>query len=141
MTRLALAMIIIGLTSCETRAGQGAFGGAAAGAVVGGLAGGGQGALIGAGAGAVGGALIGAALDESEKRSLNEKTRNRYEGGEPLLVDDVIDMHNAGISDDKIIGSLQGNGTYPLTSDDVKKLKKANISQRVINSMRENSIY
>jgi hypothetical protein len=136
-----VALLMISLISCETRTGQGAFGGAAAGAIIGGAAGGGQGALIGAGAGAVGGALIGAALDESEKRSLNDSSRKRYESGEPLLVDDVIQMHEAGISDDKIIGSLQGNGTYPLTSEDVKKLKKAKVSNRVINSMRENTIY
>lgn len=140
MKHIVTPFICLILISCETKAGQGAFGGAAAGAVIGGVAGGGQGALIGAGVGAVGGAIIGAALDASDKDKLDRETRNRYEQGEPLTVDDVIKMHRAGIEDDKIIGSLQGNKSYKLTSDDATKLKNAGVSQKVIKAMRENSI-
>lgn len=68
----AAILLAIGLTSCETPAGQGAgFGavtGAAAGALIGGAAAGGRGAAIGAGAGALAGALTGAAIAEDQAR-------------------------------------------------------------------------
>jgi uncharacterized protein YcfJ len=128
------------LISCETKAGSGALIGGAGGALIGGVAGGGTGALIGAGAGAVGGAIIGAALDASDREKLDDSTRRRYDSGEPLTVSDVVKMHEAKIDDDKIIGALNGNGTYSLTSDDVEKLKKAGVSKKVIKAMRENNI-
>lgn len=133
-------LMCLALLSCETKTGQGAFIGAAGGAVIGGVAGGGTGALIGAGAGAVGGALIGAALDESDKQKLDPDTRRSYEAGEPLTVNAIIRMHEAGIEDKKIIQSLKGNKCYPVTSDDLEKLKGAGVSQDVIKSMRENRI-
>ena len=69
----AALLLTMGLTSCETPAGQGAgFGaltGAAAGALIGGAATGhGEGAAIGAGAGALAGALIGAAVAEDQAK-------------------------------------------------------------------------
>jgi osmotically inducible lipoprotein OsmB len=68
----AAVLLGLGLSSCETPAGQGAgFGavtGAAAGALIGGAAAGGRGAAIGAGAGALAGALTGAAIAEDQAR-------------------------------------------------------------------------
>jgi osmotically inducible lipoprotein OsmB len=68
----AAILLAMGLSSCETPAGQGAgFGavtGAAAGALIGGAAAGGRGAAIGAGAGALAGALTGAAIAEDQAR-------------------------------------------------------------------------
>jgi hypothetical protein len=133
-------ILCLALLSCETKAGSGALIGAGGGAIIGGAFGGGTGALIGAGAGAVGGAIIGAALDASDREKLDDQTRNRYDSGEPLTVDDVIKMHKSGIEEDKIIGALQGNGTYSLTSDDVTKLKNAGVSKKVIKAMRENRV-
>ncbi len=141
MKKILVPLICLGLFCCENRAGTGAFMGAGAGAIIGGVAGGGTGALIGAGAGAVGGAIIGAALDSADRSKLDDDTRSRYDQGQPLTVNDVIKMHNAGISEDKIIGAINGNGTYNLTSSDVEKLQKAGISQKIIKAMSENSIY
>ncbi len=138
---IAIPLICLSFLSCETKAGTGALLGGGGGAIIGGALGGGTGALIGAGAGAVGGAIIGATLDASDRDKLNDSTRKRYDSGEPLTVDDVIAMYKAGISEDKIIGAINGNGTYQLTSDDVRKLKNVGVSQNVIKSMRENSIY
>ena len=134
-------LLSVALLACESKAGTGAIVGAGGGALIGGIAGGGTGALIGAGAGAVGGAIIGAALDQADKDKLDSQTRKRYEEGEPLTTNDVIKMHNAEIETDKIIGAIQGNGCYPLTSNDVKRLKKAGVSHKVIKAMRENNIY
>ena len=141
MKRILFLLISFTLFACESRAGTGAFMGAAGGAVIGGVAGGGTGALIGVGAGAVGGAIIGAALDASDRDRLDDQTRNRYDQGQPLTVDDIIKMHKAGIDEDKIIGAITGNGTYNLTSSDIEKLQKANVSPKVIKAMSENSIY
>jgi len=138
---IIIPLICLCFIGCETRAGTGALLGGGGGAILGGALGGGTGALIGAGAGAVGGAIIGAALDASDRDKLGDDTRRRYDAGEPLTVDDVIAMQKAGIGEDKIIGSINGNGTYQLTSDDVRKLKNSGVSQNVIKSMRENSIY
>ena len=141
MNKLLVPLLCIVFFGCESRAGTGAFMGAAGGAIIGGVAGGGTGALIGAGAGAVGGAIIGAALDSSDRDRLDEDTRNRYDQGMPLTVEDVIKMHKAGIHEDKIIGAIAGNGTFNLTSTDVEKLQKAGVSPKVIKAMSENSIY
>ena len=135
-----ILLLCLFLFSCDTKTGQGAFLGGAGGAVIGGAVGGGQGALIGAGAGALGGALIGATLDASDRERLDQDTKRHYEAGEPLTVDDVIKMNDAGIEPDKIVGAIQGNRCYPLTSSDVKKLKEAKVSSRVIKAMNENHI-
>ncbi|MGH8092880.1 MAG: glycine zipper domain-containing protein [Chthoniobacterales bacterium] len=68
---VAAAILSMGLSSCETPAGQGAgFGavsGAATGALIGAAASGtGEGAAIGAGAGALAGALLGAAVAQDQ---------------------------------------------------------------------------
>ena len=140
MNRLLYPLLILPILGCETKAGTGALAGGAGGAIIGGAFGGGTGALIGAGAGAVGGAIIGASLDASDRAKLDDQTRRNYDEGEPLDVKDVIAMHNAGISDDKIIGALNGNRAKPLTDEKIAKLKNAGVSQKVINSMSENSI-
>jgi Glycine zipper len=141
LNRVLIPFLCLVILGCETRAGNGAIFGAAGGALIGGVAGGGTGALIGAGAGAIGGAIIGAALDSADKDKLDDETRNRYDQGMPLTVDDVIKMHKAEIEEDKIIGAISGNGTYNLTSSDVVKLQKGGVTPKVIKAMSENSIY
>src|SRR3989441_12665689 len=62
-----LAVIALGLNSCDTYAGQGAGYGAAAGAIIGGATTGKvRGAAVGAAIGAASGAIIGAAISEEE---------------------------------------------------------------------------
>ena len=136
---LIISISALSLTSCESKAATGIFAGGATGAAIGGIAGGGTGAAIGAGAGAVAGGLIGAALDAQDKRNLekeNARAAKRVEKGQQLSVDDVIAMHKAGISDDKIIDILKASDSrFYLTTKDIDKMQRAGVSNSVINYM------
>lgn len=127
--------------SCQTKTGTGVLAGGALGAAVGGAAGGGSGALIGGAAGVIAGGLVGAALDESERRSMNKsspRTVERMDRGEPLTVNDIIKLHEGGVSDDTIIQYIkETQTTYTLSQTQIRRMQKAGVSQRVINYMLE----
>ncbi len=134
------ACLTLFLIGCESKAGTGALAGAGIGAVGGALiTGSGSGALIGGAIGAASGAIIGAALDESDRRSLNREspsTVRKIDRGEQLSTDDVKKMTKAGISDDVIISLIDATkSVFYLSSADIIDLKKAGVSQRVINHM------
>lgn len=127
------------LTSCESRAGTGALVGGGLGVGAGALIGGGQGALIGGAIGAIGGGLIGAILDSEDQQRLHNESRRTYDKvdrGERLSVRDIISLHRAGIRDSKIIELIDKTGsTYRLTTFQIDKLRKAGVSETVINYM------
>lgn len=128
------------LTACESKAGTGALVGAGVGAAAGALisptVGG---VLIGTAAGAATGAIIGAALDSSDRQNLQEnspETLDRVDAKAPLTLSDIEKMTQLGISDDKIIGTIEStNSVYYLTPKDIEDLKKAGVSDRVIDFM------
>jgi hypothetical protein len=132
----------LALLGCESKAGTGALIGtgigAGAGALINPTAGG---VLIGAGVGAATGAMIGAALDSSDREKIRKKspqTAKKVEHREQLSIDDIIKMSEAGIADDKIIGTIQSTGSvYHLSSSDVDELKRGGVSQRVIDYMMQ----
>jgi len=134
----ALLLILV-LSGCESKTGTGALVGAGIGAGVGGIVGGGGGALIGGAAGAVGGAVVGYLLSQEDQENLQRtspQTARRVNRGEQLSIRDIEKMSDAGISDDKIIGTIDATGSvYRLTSSDVTELKSAGVSQRVIDYM------
>ncbi len=137
---LYLIAAILCVTSCQSNAGTGALAGAGIGAIGGAaITGSGTGALIGAGVGAASGALIGAALDESDRRSLDQEspsTTRKIDRGEQLSTDDIKKMTKAGLSDDVIISQIDATkSVFYLSSADIIDLKKAGVSQRVINHM------
>lgn len=143
-TRAMCSILAIGIGSlcvsgCESKAGTGALAGGATGAVVGGVVGGGAGAAIGAGAGALAGGIIGAVLDSQDQKNLQNqspKTAQRIDNGQQLTVADIIALHDAGISDDKIIELMKKtNSHYYLKMSDVDKLQRAGVSNSVINYM------
>ena len=138
--------IYIGLTAllmsgCETKAQTGALTGAALGVGTGALIGGGQGALIGGAVGAVGGGLIGAALDDNDRQNVeqeNPRTLKRVDNGEQLSINDIISLHNAGVSDSKIIELIQKtNSRYTLNTYKIQRLREAGVSDTVINYMMQ----
>lgn len=136
---------IVCLMSCQSNAGTGALVGAGVGAVGGGLiAGSAGGALIGAGVGAAGGALIGAALDESDRRSLDQespRTTRKIDRGEELSIDDVKSMSKAGLSDNVIISQIDATkSVFCLSSADIIDLKKGGVSQKVINHVNNSRL-
>jgi surface antigen len=148
------AMILImaaavALTGCETqegtpyRTGTGAIIGAGAGAASGAVIAGGhnapEGALIGGVVGAIGGGLIGNALDQQERARLQAQapmTYARIDQDQPLGLQDVKAMAQAGISDNVIISQMRTTGTaYHLSASDIIDLHTAGVSETVINYM------
>jgi outer membrane lipoprotein SlyB len=137
---LAMISAAVFLVSCESKAGTGAIAGAGLGAASGALiTGTGGGALIGGAIGAAGGALIGAALDDTDRRSMEQqspRTLKKIDRGEQLSVDDIKKMSNAGLSDNVIISQIQAtNSTFYLSTADIIDLKNSGVSQRVIDYM------
>ncbi|MES2122766.1 MAG: hypothetical protein V4492_08335 [Chlamydiota bacterium] len=127
------------LAGCESSAGTGALVGGGVGVGAGALISGTpQGALIGGAAGAVGGALIGAAVDSSKETSYQESPRkpSKEKSNGQLSMEDIKRMTQAGVTDDKIISTIQSTGSvFYLSSSDIADLKKAHVSQRVIDFM------
>lgn len=137
---LAMISAAVFLVSCESKAGTGAIAGAGLGAASGALiTGTGGGALIGGAIGAAGGALIGAALDDTDRRSMEQqspRTLKKIDRGEQLSVDDIKKMSKAGLSDNVIISQIQAtNSTFYLSTADIIDLKNSGVSQRVIDYM------
>lgn len=140
---LVLAMAGTLFMGCESKTGTGVLVGGASGAAIGGIAGGGTGALIGGAAGVIAGGLIGASLDNQDQKNLkrqSQQTYDRVDNGQQLSVKDVINMHKAGISDDKQIELIQKtNSKYVLNSYQIEQLRNAGVSERVINYMMYNT--
>jgi outer membrane lipoprotein SlyB len=114
-TVYALAVLAALTTSCENKTESGALIGAGVGATAGALiTGRGEGALVGGAIGAVGGGLIGYAMDEQDRNNLQQKspsTLNKIDRGERLSTDDVKKMTAAGISDQVIISQIHSTGS------------------------------
>jgi uncharacterized protein YcfJ len=134
---LMVSALVLG--GCESKTGTGVLAGGALGAGIGGIAGGGQGALIGAAAGVIAGGLVGAALDEQDRKIMEEKsprTVERMDREEPLTINDIIKLSEGGISDETIIRYIKKTKTaYNLSQSQVSRLQKSGVSQRVIDFM------
>ncbi len=133
-------LTLVFLTSCASKTGTGALAGAGVGAIGGAaISGSAGGALIGAGVGAATGAIIGAALDASDREALDQEspgTTRKIDRGEPLSTTDIKKMSKAGLSDDVIISQIDATkSVFYLSSADIIDLKKAGVSQKVINYM------
>lgn len=140
--RKAITIILLAAATagCESDAGTGALVGTGVGMGVGALISPTPaGVLIGGAVGAVGGAMIGSALDANDKDNLQRnspQTMQRIDRGEQLSIEDIKKMSKAGISDDKIIGAIHATGSiYHLSTEDIKDLKRSDVSQRVIDYM------
>ena len=144
-TRYIISFTVLSLllSGCATKTQTGALAGGALGAGAGALIGGGQGALIGGAVGVIGGALVGSALDDQDRQNVqrqNPRTLNKIDDGEQLSVYDVISLHKAGISDEKIIDLIQKtNSHFVMNTYKIEKLKKAGVSDTVINYMINNT--
>jgi len=140
---LVLAAGMMLLTGCESKTGTGVLIGGASGAAIGGIAAGGSGALIGAAVGVVAGGLIGAYLDNQDQKNLkneSSQTYRRVDNGERLSVNDVINLSNSNIDDQKIISLIQKTKSrYTLNTYQIDKLRDAGVSEKVINYMMYNT--
>jgi outer membrane lipoprotein SlyB len=140
---IALGISLFLLAGCQTKTGTGALAGGALGATAGGLIGGGEGALIGGAIGAVGGGLVGAALDEQDRKIMQQQspsTLNKIDTGQQLSVNDIKAMTKAGINENVIISQIDAtNSVFYLSSEEIIDLKKSGVSQKVINYMIQTS--
>jgi outer membrane lipoprotein SlyB len=141
MKKIVAYLVLLGLvtTGCATKTGTGALVGTGLGSGVGAIVGGGKGALIGGAVGALSGGLVGAALDEQDRKIMNNsspRTVERMDRGEPITISDVIRLSQGGVSDQTIINYIKKTGTtYELTQAQIDRLKKGGVSQRLINFM------
>ena len=142
MKKSHLVLLSAGLilsTSCATNTGTGALVGGGLGAGAGALIGGGHGALIGGIAGAAVGGLIGNYVDANQQKKLEEDSPNtvkRINNNQKLDVNDVIALTQAGVSPDTIIKMIDNTkSSFNLTSAEVIKMKKAGVSEKVVNKM------
>ncbi len=141
---LTLSIGAIAITACETNTQTGALVGTGVGAGVGALISPTPaGVLIGAGVGAATGALVGSAIDANDRDNIQRnspRTMRRIDNGQQLTIDDIKRMSEAGIADDKIIGTIHSTGSvYYLSESDVEGLREAGVSQRVIDYMMQTS--
>lgn len=137
---IALGTISVLLASCESKAGTGAIAGAGLGALSGGLiAHSATGAIVGGAIGAAAGGLIGAALDEQDRKIMQQKspqTLEKIDNKQPLSISDVEAMSRNGLSDEVIISQIHSTGSvFHLTADQIIQLKNAGVSQKVIDAM------
>ncbi len=125
--------------SCESKTGTGVLVGGALGAGTGAIIGGGEGALIGGAVGVIAGGLVGAALDEQDRKIMQQKspqTLQKLDRGDHLSTDDVKEMSKNGLSDSVIISQIEATGTrFTLNPEEIIDLKNSGVSQKVINYM------
>lgn len=138
-SKLLLTTLLLG-ASCSSGAGTGALVGGGVGVGTGALISGTpQGALIGGAIGAASGAVIGAAVDSGDQHSSEQRSPESTQqsvSDDQLSIEDIKRMSQSGVADDKIISLIHSTGSvYHLTTDDIKELKEANVSQRVIDAM------
>jgi uncharacterized protein YcfJ len=140
MIPISLSFLIL-FTGCASNTGTGILAGGSLGATIGGIAGSGGGALIGSAAGIIAGGLIGAALDEQDRKVMQQsspRTVDRMDRGEPLTINDIIKLSQGGVTDDTMIHYIHDKkSTYNLTQAQIRRLQDAGVSQRVINYMIE----
>jgi len=138
--RIITSALLLICSSCETKTQTGALAGAGVGALAGGLIGGNAaGVVIGGAVGAAGGALVGAALDAQDRENLQNNdpdTLHKIDHGQQLSLHDIEAMAENGINDDVIIDQINAtHSVFYLSSEDIIHLKKAGVSEKVIDYM------
>ena len=145
---LAVATVGISVTGCMAPQGYpdntatGAVVGGATGAIIGSMA---RhpcpGALVGGAVGALAGGAIGHSMDQAQdvqqmKAQAPQQVIQRVEQNPPLTVVDIKSQVKAGIGDDLIISQIRNSRTvYRLNSADIIDLKKARVSEMIIDCM------
>jgi hypothetical protein len=97
------------------------------------------GAAIGAGVGTISGAAIGGALDEQDakNRALIAAQYGRQVSGNPVTINDVINMTRANVDEELIVNHVRIHGVVaPLQAQDVIVLQQQGVSKRVIIAMQ-----
>lgn len=97
------------------------------------------GAAVGGAVGAVVGGLIGHRLDQAQAAQLtaqSPQTLQRLETGDPLTVQDVKALVNAGVGDDLIMSQIRNSRTiYHLSTADIIDLNNSGAGDKLIDFM------
>jgi hypothetical protein len=84
-------------------------------------------------------ANAGAALDEQDRRVMERaspRTIDRMDRSEPLTMNDVIKLSQAGVGDDTIINYMkESHSSYTLSQAQIRRLQDGGVSERVIQYM------
>lgn len=137
----AIGISVLG-SGCQTATENGLLGGAALGTAAGALIGSqtadaGKGALIGGALGTIAGGLTGAAIDRAEDRGA-AKAIAAQQAASTMSVADVVNLAQAGVSEETIISSVRASSTgFQLTAADIVYLHNSNVSDRVIQAMMD----
>jgi hypothetical protein len=138
-----LLSIVVLLSGCASHADRGAaiggVGGAGLGALIGDASGhAGEGALIGAAVGALTGAAVGDSIDQDQaRRNAEIQARLGRQLSGAVSPPDVIQMTQAGLSEDLIATHIAANGVQQrLQAGDLIALKNQGVSDRIINTMQ-----
>jgi hypothetical protein len=136
-------LIVVAAAGCASHADRGAaiggVGGAGLGALIGEASGhSGEGALIGAAVGALTGAAVGDSIDQDQaRRNAEIQARMGRQLSGAVAPTDVIQMTQAGLSEDLIATHIAANGVQQrLQAGDLIALKNQGVSDRIINSMQ-----
>lgn len=85
--------------------------------------------------------LLGSALDEQDRKIMEEsspRTIDRMEKGDPLTVNDIIKLHENGVSDETIVRYIRQTKTsYNLNQTQIRRMQNSGVSQRVIDYLLE----
>ena len=139
----AYLLVLSGCAENQTKVGEGAGLGGILGAVVGGVIGHQQkghhelgGALIGGAVGATAGGIVGSQIP-------NQNAPQRASMAPPsapisqVTMQQIVDWTQQGLSSDTIISRIRTtNSTYSLTADDISYLRRAGVSERVVETMQ-----
>lgn len=104
-----------------------------------------EGALIGAAAGALGGGLLGNAKDSQEEAEAwasyaNHQERVRQAQQTAVAAEDIVQMTQAGLSDEIIIQSIQNRGIkFDSSPRHLMFLKQSGVSERVISAVQQHT--
>lgn len=142
MVRMSFIFSLMMLTcGSATNVGTGIISGTTVAAGLGGITWGTGGTILGSATGLIAGSLIGFALDEQDRKVVEQsspRTVDRIDRDDPLTINDVIKLSQSGVSDDTIIEYIhEQKTTYTLTRPQIRRLQEAGVSQRVIQYMTD----
>jgi hypothetical protein len=142
---LVAAVVAITTTGCTNYYGEpdytasGALVGGTTGMIAGSMSRSPAGPLVGAAVGALAGGIIGHGLDQEKEARLRAQapmTVERIEQNQPMTLEDVKELNEAGVSDDLIITQIRNSYTvYHLTTANIIDLKDAGVNEKVIDYM------
>ena len=134
-----ILMMSILFSGCTSNIGTGMISGTTIAAGLGGMTFGTGGAAIGSVTGLLARTIVGFVLDEQDRKVVEQsspRTVDRIDREDPLTINDVIKLTQAGVSDDTIIEYIRKKRTpYTLTQAQVRRLQEAGVSGRVIQYM------